>query len=147
MSAADIVGAVMDAIQMGDFETAFSYLSDDFLFSGPVPQPVSAEQWIGVNAILREAFPDLAYNFDIDGAEGNQVSVSAALTGTHTGNLDLRPLGFGFHAPTGRTFTMAREYGVATVDGDQIVSWDFEPSPDSGMPAIFSQLGLRMPAG
>jgi hypothetical protein len=37
------IQALMDSIQKGNFETARTFLSKDFQFSGPVPGPVSGE--------------------------------------------------------------------------------------------------------
>ena len=57
------VQALMDAVQKGDFVKAQSTLSNDFQFSGPVPQPISGPAWMGMSASLKTAFPDLNYQF------------------------------------------------------------------------------------
>ena len=53
------VQALMDSVQQGDFVKAQSTLSNDFQFSGPVPQPISGPAWMGMSASLKTAFPDL----------------------------------------------------------------------------------------
>ncbi len=46
MSKREIVQALMDSVQKGDFELAKSMLADDFQFSGPVPEPINKETWL-----------------------------------------------------------------------------------------------------
>lgn len=147
MDAADIVGATMDALQAGDLDTVYSFLAPGFVFSGPVPQPVNADQWLDMSAILQAAFPDLNYNFSIEDVEGDTVHISAALSGTHTGDLDLRMMGIGMIPPSGRSFAIPRDYGVATVRSGKIISWEIGSTPETGIRGILSQLGIRMPAG
>lgn len=147
MDTVDRVGTAMDALQLGDFDTLYSLLAPDFVFSGPVPQPLDANQWLDVSAILQTAFPDLNYNFSIDDVDGDTVSISAALSGTHTGDLDLRMMGMGVVPPTGKTVAIGRDYGVVTVYDGKIVSWEINANPETGLRGILSQLGIRMPAG
>ena len=64
MNKREIVQALMDAVQKGDFENAKSMLADDFQFSGPVPEPINAETWLGMSASLRTAFPHTGGNQD-----------------------------------------------------------------------------------
>ena len=40
------VQALMDSVQMGDFVKAQATLSNDFQFSGSVPQPISGPAWM-----------------------------------------------------------------------------------------------------
>jgi hypothetical protein len=138
------VQSLMDAIQMGDFESAKSYLSDDFKFSGAVPEPISGEEWIGMSANLKAAFPDLDYQFDIDGVNGDTVNISAQLRGTHKGDLDLTSMDMGLISATGKSFKAAREKGKATVRDEKVASLALEPTEGAGLMAILSQLGVAI---
>ena len=105
----------MDAIQMGNFEKAKSYLANDFKFSGPVPEPVNGAQWIGLSANLKAAFPDLNYHFKIESVNGDRADISAQLQGTHKGDLDLTAMHMGVIPATGKSFKAAQEEGKVMV--------------------------------
>jgi hypothetical protein len=42
MDTRSTVQSLMEVVQMGNFEKAKSYFPNDFQFSGPVPEPISA---------------------------------------------------------------------------------------------------------
>ena len=140
------VQALMDAVQKGDFEKAQSTLADDFQFSGPVPQPISGQVWMGMSASLKAAFPDLNYQFKIEGANGNTVNISAQLKGTHKGNLDLTAMGMGVIPPTNKSFAATHENGEASVQDGKVKTWAMKPTEGAGLMAILSQLGVKPPS-
>ena len=102
MNKRETVQALVDSVQMGDFETAKSMLADDFQFSGPIPDPIDKEAWLGMSSNLKTAFPDLNYHFKVIGAEGNAVKVISQLSGTHTGSFDLTNMNMGVIPATTR---------------------------------------------
>ena len=73
MNKRETVQALMDSIQKGDFVNAKTMLADDFQFTGPIPEPINAEAWLGMSASLRTAFPDLNYHFKVIGTDGDVV--------------------------------------------------------------------------
>jgi len=133
----------MNAIQKGDFVKAKSLLTDDFMFSGPVPEPVNGPAWLDMSKNLKAAFPDLDYQFKIEGVNGNVVNISAQLKGTHKGDLDLTAMGMGVIPATNKSFAAAREHGKVTVQGDKIKSLANEPTEGAGVMAILGQLGVQ----
>ncbi len=139
------VQALMDSVQKGDFEQAKSLLSDDFQFSGPVPEPINREGWLGMSANLKAAFPDLDYHFHVDDADGDVVKISAQLKGTHSGDFDMTSMNMGVIPATNKSFANPQEHGKATVKGDKIVSWDVEPIEGGGVMGILGQLGVKLP--
>jgi predicted ester cyclase len=140
------VQSLMEAIQMGNFEKAKSYLSSDFQFSGPVPEPISADAWMGMSASLKAAFPNLNYHFMVESVDGESVHISAELSGTHSGELDLTSMHMGVIPPTGKSFKAAHEHGKATLRDGKITSWEMKPTEGAGLMAILGQLGVRIPA-
>ena len=136
------VQTLMEAIQKGDFVKAKSLLTDDFMFSGPVPEPVNGPAWLGMSANLKAAFPDLDYQFRIEGVNGNVVNITAQLKGTHKKDLDLTAMNMGVIPATNKSFTASREHGKVTVQGDKIKSLANEPTEGAGMMAILGQLGV-----
>jgi predicted ester cyclase len=146
MDTKETVQSLIDAIQMGDFKRAKSLLSNDFKFSGPVPEPISADAWMGMSASLKAAFPDLDYQFKIEGVNGDTVNISADLRGTHKGDLDLTAMHMGVIPATGKSFKAAHEHGKATLRDGKITAWAMEPTEGAGLMAILGQLGVKIPA-
>lgn len=138
--------ALMDAIQMGNFEKAKSYLSNDFIFSGPVPQPISGPEWIGLSTNLKAAFPDLNYQFKIESVVGDTANITAQLKGTHKGDLDLTAMHMGVIPSTGRSFKAALEHGKVTVRDGKVTSLANEPTEGAGLMAVLGQLGVTIPS-
>ncbi len=140
------VQALMDAVQMGNFENAKSYLSNDFIFSGPVPEPISGDAWLGMSANLKSAFPDLDYQFRIESADGDSVNFSAELKGTNKGDIDLTAMNMGVIPATGKSFHAAHEQGKAMLRDGKITAWTMERTEGAGLMAILAQLGVKVPS-
>lgn len=136
----------MDAVQKGDLEIAESMLADDFQFSGPVPEPVNKEAWLGMSSSLRTAFPDLDYHFKVIGTEGDVVRTTSQLSGTHRGSFDLTGMNLGVIPATNKTFVATREKAKITVKENKITAWVVEPTQGAGVMAILKQLEPEIPA-
>ena len=145
MNKREIVQGLMDSIQKGDFENAKSMLSDDFQFSGPIPEPINAEAWLGMSASLKTAFPDLNYHFNISGADGDVVKSTSQLSGTHSGSFDLTDMNMGVIPATNKAFSAKPEKTKVTVKENKITSWAVEPTDGAGLMAILKQLDVVLP--
>ena len=139
------VQALMDAVQKGDFEKAKSLLSADFKFSGPVPEPINGEAWLGMGKSLKKAFPDLDYHFKVESVTGDTVNISDKLQGTHRGEFDLTNMHMGVIPATNKSFATTQEYGKVTVKGDKVTAWANKSTEGAGLMAILSQLGVKVP--
>ena len=147
MNKRETVQALMDAVQKGDLEVAESMVADDFQFSGPVPEPINKEAWLGMSASLQTAFPDLDYHFRVIGTEGDVVRTTSQLSGTHTGSFDLTKMQMGVVPATNKTFVTTREKTKITVKGDKITAWTVEPTQGAGVLEILKQLDVEAPQG
>jgi hypothetical protein len=145
MNQREIVRALLDSVQRGDFEKAKSFLSNDYQFSGPVPEPINAETWLGIHKNLKKAFPNLDYHFHVDGVEGDVTKISAELKGTHRGVLDLSQVGLGVTPATDKSFATPPEHGKVTCKGDKVVSWVVDRIDGGGLTGILAQLGIAVP--
>src|SRR3990172_3676663 len=123
MNQREIVQALLDSVQRGDFEKAKSLLRNDYQFSGPVPEPINREAWLGIHQNLKKAFPNLDYHFHVDSVDGDVIKISAELKGTHNGVLDLSPVGLGVIPATNKSFAMPREHGKVTIKDGKVASW------------------------
>jgi hypothetical protein len=148
MNPREIVQALLDSVQRGDFEKAKFLVSNDCQFSGPVPELIKREAWMGINKNLKKAFPNLDYHFHldrVDGLDGNVVTISAELKGTHSGALDLSPVGLGVTPATNKSFATPREHGKVTIKGDKVASWVVDRIEGGGLMGILGQLGIAVP--
>jgi predicted ester cyclase len=143
MNKRETVQALMDSIQKGDFENAKSMLADDFQFSGPIPEPIDKEAWLGMSSSLKTAFPDLDYHFKVIGAEGDVVKTTSQLSGTHTGTFDLTNMHMGVIPATNKVFSAKLEKAKITVKENKITSWAVEPTEGAGLKTILGQLELK----
>ena len=145
MNKREIVQDLLDSVQKGDFKQAKSLLADDFQFSGPIPQPINREAWLGMSASLRTAFPDLDYHFTVIGADDDVVRTTSQLSGTHRGSFDLTNMKMGVIPATNKAFSAKLEKTKITVKENKITSWAVEPTQGAGPKAILEQLGVKLP--
>ena len=145
MNKREIVQSLMDSIQKGDFNNAKTLLADDFQFSGPIPQPINREAWLGMSASLKTAFPDLDYHFKVIGADDDIVKTTSQLSGTHRGSFDLTNMKMGVIPATNKTFAAKLENTKITVKENKVTSWAVEPTQGAGLKAILEQLGVKSP--
>jgi len=138
MTPSEVVQAYAAAIASRDLDAASTYLSEDFQFAGPVPEPIGKMQYVGLMNLMLAAFPDIDLGITVVGEDGNVVEVTHQLSGTHTGDLDLTPMGMGVFPASGRSFSMAQEHFEYVIEGDQIVSTFTEPIEGAGLPAIIA---------
>jgi len=146
MDAKATVEALMDSLQKGDFDMAKSLLSADFQFSGPVPEPINTDAWMGMSMSLRKAFPDLDYHFHVESMDGDVANISSELKGTHSGDFDLTAMHMGVISATNKSFLAAHEHGTVTVKDGKITSVAYEKTEGAGLMAILGQLGVKPPA-
>jgi hypothetical protein len=145
MSIREIAEDFAMAMNVGDWEKVASFLSEDFRFMGPVPEPIGGMEWIGLSKSLKRAFPDIQYNLRIDSIEGDVVRTTTQLSGTHTGELDLTAMGFGVIPATGISFSNPEEEGDAVVKGDKVISLHVKSVEGSGLMGILQKIGVEVP--
>jgi len=144
MTDSNIVVDLMHAIEAADYDTAAALLTDDFVFSGPVPEPISGDMWLGLQAKLSDAFPDWSFNVHNVHAHGDTVHINVQITGTHNGTLDLSAMGMPVVPATGIAVELPVEDVYVTLRGDQVASVEAEPTEGGGVPGILAQLGVDM---
>jgi hypothetical protein len=128
----------------GDWEEARTYLSDDFVFSGAGIPSSGPDEWLAADAKLLIGIPNLNYHNQVTAVDGNIVTVTSRLTGTHAGELDLTWAGLSVYPPTGNSFIAAEESETVTVENGLIVSWRLDrPADQDTLDDIIEQLGLE----
>jgi hypothetical protein len=145
MNAEEITRAIYAALDSGDLDTVASYLSDDFVFSGPIPEPVGGEQWLGLQRIILAAFPDWSFNLSDVQVTGNGARTTHQISATHTGDFDLSPMGMPVLPATGKSIKLPVEHAELSFEGDKVVRFHADVPADGGLPGILKQLGVEMP--
>src|SRR5882757_6416374 len=73
MSNTDIVKAGLTAWEKDDTATLSALVEDDFSLTGPVPQPLGKQDFLGLMHVLHEAMPDFAFNISSFEEAGDRV--------------------------------------------------------------------------
>jgi predicted ester cyclase len=145
MSNADLVKSVLSAFESGDAKKAESLLSDDMVFAGPVPKPVSKHEFIELQSALVAAIPDWKFNAGEYKEQGDKVLVKVHISGTHSKPLTLPPMGIQSLPSTSKHVQLPYENLTATVKNGKVTRIDGEHVEGGGVPGLLSQLGVKMP--
>lgn len=132
-------------VNMGDEAKVKSMLAPGAMASGGVlPMPMPAADAFNMIAGLKAGFPDLKFEPREVKVNGNQVTVKAQVSGTHTGALQLPMPGMPSIPPTGKKVSVPDAY-VITVEGDKVTELHVDSPANGGVPAMLAQLGVKMP--
>ncbi len=141
MNQIETTRALLSAIEAEDWAKAASYLTEDFTFSGAVPQPISGEQWLGIHRALQVALSNFSFNFQAGAEKGQQIFGKVQLTGKHTGELRLPIPGIPIIPATGKQVSLPAEPVVVTFRNGKIANYQVEQVNGGGVPGILRQLG------
>jgi len=144
MSAIDIVKAGLAAIEAVDFEKLDSLVADDFVFAGPVAEPLGKREYMGLQAALVTAMPDWKFNAADFKENGDVVTVTLQVTGTQTGELSLPVPGVPKLPGSDKKVSLPGEPGTFTVKDGKLVRLDIASTPGGGLLGILAQLSVPM---
>jgi hypothetical protein len=144
MSAIDIVKAGLVATEAGDFKKLDSLVADDYVFAGPVPEPLGKREFIGLQSALLTAMPDWKFNATDFNENGDVVTVILQVTGTQTGELKLPMPGIPILPASGKRVSLPGETSTFTVKNGKLARLDVTPTVGGGLLGILSQLGVPM---
>src|SRR5215831_12892759 len=141
----ETVQAFSTALEAHDFEKAASYLSDDFVLSGPIPQPLGKHEFIAVQTAFENAFQDWSFNSHDEVEQGDKVVAAVQITGTHTHDLVLPMPGMPPIPATGKRVSLPQERITFTFKGDKIAGLTSDNVPGGGVPGVLAQIGVPLP--
>lgn len=145
MDAAEATRKLFELIESRETGAAAEYLSDDFTFAGPVPDPIDAAAWLGLHDRLNAAFPDFSFNLRDVQQVGNTAQGTLQLSGTHSSDLDLSAIDLPNVPATGKSFELPPESVTVTIEGEKITSVQAARVEGGGVMGILSQLGVEAP--
>ena len=146
MKALEMASKLFQAIEAKDTIEAAKYLSTDFMFSGPVPEPINGQDWLAMQQTLSIAFPDWKFNATDLEEENGEVRGVVQITGTHKGELDLSIIGMPKVPATGKSIKLPHEKITLGVSDGKITSLASAATEGAGVMGILSQLGVAAPA-
>lgn len=140
MSNVELLKSGLSAWEANDEAAMAALVADDFLMTGPTPQPLGKAEFIGFMHVMLAAFPDFAFNVSRFEDQGDTVVAYAHITGTQTGALrlpDMPPI-----PATGKKVTLPQETQTYAFKNGKLQSLVTDARPDAGVPGILSQLGV-----
>ena len=143
MSNVDIVKKGMKAWESVDEATLSTLIADDFQMTGPVPQPVSKQEFIGLMHVIHAGMPDFAFNVSSYEEDGDTVIARSRITATHTGTLALP--GMPPIPATGKSVSLPEEIQTYTLKDGKVHLLTTDGKPDAGIPGMLMQLGVLPP--
>jgi hypothetical protein len=144
MNEVDLVKADLKSIEAGDFLHYREQYSENFIFSGPVPKPLTRVEYIDLLRAVLKAFPDWKFNATNFKQVRDHITCNTHITGTHTGVLEL-PM-FGISAqPTKKHFASPEELLTVMVENGKITRVESDDVPGGGLMGILSQIGVQIP--
>ena len=146
MSAIEMARTLMKSIEAGEMAAAAKLLSDGFMFSGPVPQPINGTEWLAMQEKLHAAFPDWRFNLSDLHEHGDQIHATVQISGTNKGSLDLSFLGMPANPATGKAIKLPKEELTFTSENGKLASLSVAPVAGGGVMGILGQLGVKVPA-
>ena len=93
MNAATIAKAVLAAWEARDLDKTASLLTDNFVLTGPAPEPLSKAAFLTFQKVHNDAFADWSFNARDFQEQGQVVRITIQITATHTGDFDVSKLG------------------------------------------------------
>ena len=145
MDAVEATKKLFALIESRETGAAAELLSDDFTFSGPVPDPINGAAWLGLHDRLNDAFSDFSFNLRDAQQVGDAAQVTLQLSGTHSSELDLSALDMPNVPATGKSFELPPESTTVTMEGEKITSIRVAAVEGGGVMGILSQLGVEPP--
>jgi len=143
MSNIDTVKEGLRAWEKNDAATMNSLIADSFVLSGPVPQPLGKQEFIGFMHAILAALPDFKFNETGFEEHGDKVVIKSRISGTQTGTLALP--GMPPVPATGKKVALPEERQEYTLSGGKLVKLVVDEVPGGGVPGMLAQLGVQLP--
>jgi hypothetical protein len=106
---------------------------------------LSKQQVLGYLQIMFTAFPDHRFGFADFEEKGDSIYCTSRETGTHTGILDLNPLGMSVSVPpTGKSSKMPKRVVTFRVIGDKLTYYGEEAVAGRSLKEMLEQLGINV---
>ena len=144
----EIVKAYFAALDLTDMDQVDQYLSEDYQLVDFTPQPMDKAGMFSLINHFKAAFPNLGHSLSNIRLEGNVVKLTVQLSGTNSGQLDLREMGIGVVACTKKFIIFPNgNYEFTLKSGKITIERDVSPkSPNRRMAGMLKALDVNVAA-
>ena len=148
MDPIETVKAYFAALDSSDAERVDQYLAEDYQLVDFTPRPMGKEARLALVQQLKAALPDLKHSLSNFSVDKNVVKLTVQLSGTNSGNLDLREMGIGVVPRTHKFIIFPNgTYEFTIKDGKITTERDVSPvSPNRRMSGMLKALGINVAA-
>ena len=146
MGRIDVVTEWIRRAEAKDWDGATAMMTDDCVFAGPVPEPISGAEFIALMQAMTSGMPDWTYGFEVASEDGDDVVGTVQVGGTHTATLSLPFMGIPDVPATGKAVRNPKEPIRLTMRDDKIAAITVDATPGAGVAGILQQLGVELPA-
>jgi hypothetical protein len=145
MSNLEIAERCASLLEAKDLNGLDDVLAENFRTEGPNAE-LNKQQAINYLRTLFTAFPDMNFGFRYFEQKQYLVTCDVHQKGTHTGFLDLTPIGLPVLVhPTGKTFDLPVGGFVFGVENGKIIFFSESIREGGGLTGILAQLGVKIP--
>ncbi len=144
-TAIDTVRAFITALETNDQDTAESYLSDNFIFSGWTPRPLNKSDFLTVMGGLKAGIPGLIFNLHNIEEQGNTVTGTMQIAGYQSDSFILPPLGLPPIPQMARSISMPTEDVTFIIANNQLTRFNVQQTASGGLRGLLHQLGFDAP--
>lgn len=144
MEPRQVVESAISAIEGKKFDSLNELLTDDFKVTGLIHKPIERNDYIQVHKAISGAVPDFKFNLHGIEEEGNKVRAKVNVTGTNSGDFNMKQWGLMNFPATGNKISLPEESIEVTVENDKIkeICVEKNDNPDAGVKGVLQQLGL-----
>jgi len=144
MSKLEIAKKFADLLESKDVQGLQVLLADQFIAKGAARE-LNKPQALQYLEIFFSAFPDHTFNFTDFHEQEGVIHCIGEEVGSHTGILDLKPLGIPVKLPpTGRSFKLPKTTYTFRVEGNLVRFYGEEAVEGGGLAGILAQLGIKL---
>jgi hypothetical protein len=142
----EVVKSYFAALDNMDVEQVDQYLSEDYLLVDFTTQPMNKDGMMAMKQLFKAALPNMLHSLSNIRQEENVVKVTVQVSGTNSGNLDLRKMGLGV-VPSSKKFIIFPNgnYEFTVKNGKILIERDVSPtSPNRRMSGMLKALGVNI---
>ncbi len=140
MTNSDIANKLFAALDAKKWDEAAGYLTKDFKFTGPMPNPLNKDEFIAFQRAIHTGLPDFNHNASVasESKEG-EIRGTVKVTGNHRGVLEM-PMIPKIEATNKRVELPKEKWTIQAADG-KIKSLHVDVPPDGGFLNLLRQIG------
>ena len=138
----ETVRAFITALETNDQDTAASYLSEDFTFSGWTPLPLNKKNFLTVIGGIKSGIPGLIFNLHNIDEQRDGITGTMQIVGYQTDSFVLPPLGLPPIPQTANSVSLPAEDVKFVLHDNRIAQMIVQQAPGGGINGLLHQLGI-----